>query len=120
MDSSPSLKQLVQQGWKYHRATFDLYLWLGGTEWSQAAIEQVMLPELSRLAAADRGAFESELRVRKVSVDLAGTRLTDNALAAFLASWPRPWAKPLFHLLQGPAQPAYGQGHVSAWPFCCC
>lgn len=88
MDSSPSLKQLVQQGWKYHRATFDLYLWLGGTEWSQAAIEQVMLPELSRLAAADRGAFESELRVRKVSVDLAGTRLTDNALAAFLASWP--------------------------------
>ena len=86
MDAS-SLKQLVEQGWKYHHATFDLYMWLGGTSWSPSAIQQVMLPELARLATAERGR-ESELRVRKVSVDLAGTRLTDEALTTFLAGWP--------------------------------
>ncbi|CAE7556214.1 unnamed protein product [Symbiodinium natans] len=62
-------------------------MWLGGTSWSPSAIQQVMLPELARLATAERGR-ESELRVRKVSVDLAGTRLTDEALTTFLAGWP--------------------------------
>ena len=49
--SGLSLQHLVQQGWKYHHATFDLYLCLGGVAWTAAKMEQVLLPELSRLAA---------------------------------------------------------------------
>lgn len=87
-DSDASLKQLVSRGWKYHHATFDLYLKLSGVLLSASAVTHVVLPELRRLVQQERlHSKGDELRVKKVNLDLSNTGLTDVALNAFLSAW---------------------------------
>ena len=83
-----SLRQLVSRGWKYHHATFDLYLKLSGVLLSEMQITAVVLPELQQLVQLERNhSSGDELRVRKANVDLSNTGLTDEMLNSFLAAW---------------------------------
>ena len=80
-----SLKQLVCKGWKYHHATFDLYLKLSGVLVCEAAVSRVVLPEIRRLIQLEKS--DDELRVRKANIDLSHTGLTDSILNTFLGAW---------------------------------
>ena len=51
---SASLRQLLSRGWKYHHATFDLYLKLSGVLLSESAMTRVVLPEIRRLVQQER------------------------------------------------------------------
>lgn len=85
---SASLRQLVSKGWKYHHATFDLYLRLSGVILSEAAVTGVILPEIQRLVQLERvHSRGDELRVRKANIDLSNTGLTDGALNTLLGGW---------------------------------
>lgn len=83
---SASLRQLLSRGWKYHNATFDLYLKLSGVLLSESAMTRVVLPEIRRLVQQEIH-NDNELRVRKANIDLSNTGLTDAMLNTLLGDW---------------------------------
>ena len=84
---SASLRQLLSRGWKYHHATFDLYLKLSGVLLSESAMTRVVLPEIRRLVQQERIHNDDELRVRTANIDLSNTGLTDAMLNSLLGDW---------------------------------